>query len=131
LVKEEELYIRLYPTIRQYIQKKGIRIIKFTYIGSDIEFTIQGTEHNRLISAQLAVTTKTFVKIPGIRGYTISKIDESTNKLKALSNSSTILNYTKRETSLNLCIDKIRTLKYAQQEVSWYKFPEGMNRIKG
>jgi len=131
LVKEEELYIRLYPTIRQYIQKKGIRIIKFTYIGSDIESTKQDTEHNRLISAQLAVTTKTFVKIPGIRGYTISKIDESTNKLKALSNSSTILNYTKRETSLNLCIDKIRTLKYAQQEVSWYKFPEGMNRIKG
>lgn len=129
-LKENELYCRLDPSIRQYLQKRGISIKQNTYIGFDTEFKIAG-DLNHLISSQLAVTTKTTVKIPRIRGYTISKLDESSNKLLPISKTSTVLNYQKIENSIQMCIAEIRIKKYASYDVSLHQLTEGMKKLKG
>ena len=127
---ENEMYSRLDPSIRQYLQKRGISIKQNTYIGFDTEFQIAG-DLNRLISSQLAVTTKTVLKIPRVRGYTISKLDESTNKLQAINKSSTVLNYSKIENSIKMFIADIRVLKYASYDVNLYQLSEGMKMLRG
>lgn len=129
-LKENELYCRLDPSIRQYLQKRGISIKQNTYIGFDTEFKIAG-DLNHLISSQLAVTTKTTVKIPRIRGYTISKLDESSNKLLPISKTSTVLNYQKIENSIQMCIAEIRIKKYASYDVSLHQLTDGMKKLKG
>lgn len=129
--KERELYKRLDPSIRHYIQKKGISIKQNTYIGFDTEFCKKDLEHNTLVSAQLAVTAKTYVLIPKVTGYKISKLDESSNKLIRLTNSSSVLNYSKIETSIKLSIDAIRKIRHSTHDESLLVIGESLKQIKG
>lgn len=129
--KEDGLYTRLDPSIRQYIQKRGLSIKQNTYIGFDTEFKVESLDFNRLLSAQLAVTTKTIIQIPRVKGYKLSKLNETTNKLQPLNTTSTVLNYKKLESSIKMCIDEIRYIKYAKHDVIMYQLTEGMKMVKG
>jgi hypothetical protein len=127
---EQELYGRLDPSIRHYLQKRGISIHQNTYVGFDTEFMLKGSGLNSLISAQLAVTTKSYVKIPKKIPYQISRLNES-NKIIELNNQSSEFNYPKLEASINMLIEGIRSLKYANQDVSMLILSEGLKFIKG
>jgi len=84
-----------------------------------------------LVSAQLAVTTKTYVVLPKVQGYKISKLDENTNRLIHMKNASSVLNYSKIESSIKLCIDEIRKIRYANHDVSLFVLNSGLKMIKG
>lgn len=128
---EKDLYGRLDPSIRCYIQKKGINIKQNTYIGFDTEFTKKDLEFNTLVSAQLAVTTKTYVKIPTSKGYQMSQLDENSNSLIPVNTSSTVLNYTKIENSIKMFIAEVRGIKYSKHDESILVLTETLKMIKG
>jgi hypothetical protein len=126
-----ELYGRLDPSIRHHIVKRGISIKENTYIGFDTEFTSKDLDHNRLVSAQLAVTTKTYVQIPRTSLYTLSTLDDNTNKLNKLSKTSSVFNYKKIEMSIQLCLSTIRKIKYENHDGSMQVLTESLKLIKG
>jgi len=61
-----DLKSRMDPFIRFKMQKRGISIVQNIYSGFDTEFELISYEksQNKLISLQLALTTKTYLKIP-------------------------------------------------------------------
>lgn len=128
---EKDLYGSLDPSIRCYIQKKGINIKQNTYIGFDTEFTKKDLVINTLVSSQLAVTTKTYVQIPKITGYQISQLDENSNRLIPMKKNSTVLNYSKIENSIKMFIDEIRKIKYSKHDESILVLTETLKMIKG
>jgi hypothetical protein len=99
-VQERILYAKLDPSIRHHIRKQGLGVTSNTYVGFDTEFNNLDIKRNSLISAQLAITSKIYLKIPKSPRYTISKLDLESNKLHRLKTSSVILNYSKVETSM-------------------------------
>lgn len=130
-VKESELYLMLDPSIRHHIQKRGISVKENIYIGFDTEFIKKDLELNELISTQLAVTTRTSIQIPRVTKYQISKIDEDTNELIKEKKNSSIFNYKKIETSIQMCINGIRKVKFEQHDVKVLVLTEGLKMIKG
>ena len=130
-VKEGELYAMLDPSIRHHIQKRGISVKENTYIGFDTEFTNKDLDHNELVSVQLAVTTKLYVKIPKCNAYIISTIDAKTNKLLKQQTSSVDFNYQKVEMSIQKVINSIRQKKYAKHDRSMLALSESLKVIKG
>ena len=131
LVKEKELYGKMDPSIRHHLQKRGLSIKENTYIGFDTEFTKSSLETNCLVSAQIAVTTKSYIKIPRVRRYQVSTVDEKTNKLIILSNNTTKFNYAKIEESIQKCIDEIRLIKYSRSDGEMLILSECLKMIKG
>lgn len=65
------------PFIRIKIQKRGIVTIQNTYAGFDTEYEPINAIMNKLLSVQLAVSTKTMVKIPK-NAFDISNKNEDT-----------------------------------------------------
>jgi len=120
--KEKEIYGRLDPSIRHHIQKRGISIKANTYIGFDT---------NSLVSAQLAVTTKTYVHIPRVTGYKISVLDEKSNKVIKLKTNSPSFNYVKIESSIQMCINRIRSTKYSHHDRDMLIVSECLRMIRG
>lgn len=92
--KEKELFGRLDPSIRHRLQKGGVSLKENIYVGFDTEFSRKDTDHNNLISAQLAVTTGSYVQIPRNTPYTLSNLDDK-NKIIKLRKTSTVFNYQK------------------------------------
>jgi hypothetical protein len=94
-IKERELLNRLDPSIKHHLRKAGISMIQNVYSGFDTEFKIEEICLNTLISTQLAISTKTFIKITRMISYKIPTVDIQSNKLlkiKIIKNSS-VFNY--------------------------------------
>jgi hypothetical protein len=128
--REKDLYGRIDPSIRHHLSKRGVSIKENVYVGFDTEFCRKDKDHNTLLSAQLAITTKHYVQIPRHTPYTISSLDEK-NRVKKLSKHSSVFNYTKLETSIQMCIGEIRRLKYGNYDVTLLKLLESLRLIKG
>ena len=127
-----ELFGRLDPSIRHHLQKRGVSLKENIYIGFDTEFNKSEVENeNVLISAQLAVSTKTYLLIPLNPSYQISALDENTNKLTKLKKSSTVFNYSKIEMSIQICIAEIRKIKYGDYDKTMWILNETLRLIKG
>lgn len=126
---KHDLVHRLEPYLRLQIQKRGISITQNTYTGFDTEYELLNFQKslNRLVSIQLAVQTRTLVKIPLYSCLDLSYVnplssditsyykpeysmfdsDEDSGKLSELN----ILNE-----SMKGCIDKIRRLCYQNSD---------------
>jgi hypothetical protein len=63
-VLARSLFLKLDPSIRTKLVKRGVSIIQNIYTGFDSEFKNINLTLNKLLSVQLAVTTKTILKIP-------------------------------------------------------------------
>jgi hypothetical protein len=129
--KERELFSKLDPSIRLFLIKKGISVKDYVNIGFDTEFTKSGFERNRIVSSQLAISTKTYMLIPRCESYKLSRVDEVSNKLTFLPKSSSNFNYSKIETSIQNCVGKIRGLKYGKYDVSMLVLCESLKIVKG
>jgi hypothetical protein len=86
----QKLYSLLDPSIRLKIQKRGISVIQNIYTGYDSEFVLKDVRKhlNELLSLQLALNTRTIVKIPLYKPYEISYVHPLTNKVSYYSNPS-------------------------------------------
>lgn len=128
---EKEIYDRLDPSIRHHLVKRGIIIKQNTYIGFDTEFCKSSLDLNTLVSAQLAVTTKTYLQVPKIYDYSISMLDEKSHKIVKIKKDSSVFNYSKLETSIQMIIKQIRTIKYGNFDESMLILTESLRMVKG
>ena len=124
------IFSKLDPSLRNKLQKKGISIMQNIYTGFDTEYKNIDTTRNKLISVQLAVNTKTLLKIPRYRNYELCSLDTLTNKVyKQEITSSKEFNYVKVEKTLNKSINEIRLLKYKNNDKSISILIEGLNNL--
>jgi hypothetical protein len=115
------------PSIRQKIQKRGVSIIQNVYTGFDTEYKNINVKENQLLSVQLAINTKSVLKIPRVTPYEISTMDTLSNKtFKAPKIGSQLFNFTLVENSLNKSINEIRLLKYKRNDESLSILVEGL-----
>gem|GEM_PF-1417762 len=129
--KSLELYGKLDPSIRRHLQKRGISIIQNIYTGFDTEFQTTELGVNKLLSVQLAVTTKTYLKIPRKMNYSVSSLEVDTSQLHPMKKSSLLFNYSKIESTIQRCIDQIRLTKYSKNDVSFLILIECLKQISG
>lgn len=118
-----KLYNKLDPSIRVKLQKPGVSVIQNTYTGFDTEYKFISGITNKLISVQLAVNTRTIIKIPKCSDYYTSKMDSLSSKRHAV-NKIPSFNYDLLESSVNVCIRKLRNLKFREYDEYLYKVRE-------
>jgi hypothetical protein len=112
-VLEKELYSRLDPSIREKLKNKGISIIQNIYTGYDSEYKAIDAKNNELLSVQLAVNTKTLLKLPNNKAYSITKLNTLTGEVYDVSYS-IYLDAQLLEKEINKCIKRIRLLSNFQ-----------------
>ena len=78
-----DLTSRLDPSIRLQIQKRGVTIIQNTYTGFDSEYELldQKSHTNKLISIQIAVQSRTLIKIPLYNSLDLSFVHPQTSEI--------------------------------------------------
>src|SRR5258705_12253398 len=83
-----KIYSRLDPSIRIKIQKRGITVIQNIYTGYDSEFVLQDVKKhlNKLLTVQIAVNSRTIIKIPLNKSYEISYVHPLTSNISSNSN---------------------------------------------
>lgn len=131
--KEKELYGRLDPSIRHFLTKRGLSIRENVYVGFDTEFTrdSEGVDRNKLVSVQLAVNTKSYITVPKVIKYQISTLEDTTGKLIFLNKSSNKFNYSKVETSIQSCVERVRRMKYGDSDSGVFILNECLKYVKG
>ena len=125
---EKELYQRLDTSIRYHLQKRGLSVKENVYVGFDTEYTQITPTQTRLVSSQLAVSCKTLIHLPTQSKYKLSRLDETTKKLVVVKLSKS---FKKVEFSIQMCIEKIRSLKYGRYDESMFTLKEVLKLIRG
>lgn len=75
-VLEKSVYGMLDPSIRIKLQNKGLTLLQNIYTGFDTEYYKKDGEYtNTLLSVQLAITTKTLLRLPRYTDYTIASLN--------------------------------------------------------
>ena len=125
------IYEKIDPSIRIKIQKRGLSIIQNIYTGFDTEYVNKGDPMlNELISVQLAVNTKTLLKIPKYTEYELSTLNVQTGEEHKINKSrDENFKYYMVENSLVRCIKEIRSLRYKKNDLSISILIEGLQRL--
>lgn len=106
-------------------------IVQNSYTGFDTEFQNLDVSKNKLISIQLAVSTKTYLKIPLVKSYKISSIEAKSKKVKKFVNSSNEFNYEKMEKSIAILIKEIKVKKYGSYDELMFILNDSLRNIRG
>lgn len=79
----DSLIAVLDPYLRVQMQKKGITITQNAYVGFDTEYDLIDQQKclNKLVSVQLAVQTRTYIKLPRYKTYDISYAHPLTSEI--------------------------------------------------
>jgi hypothetical protein len=128
---ESDLFDRLDPSIRLYLVKRGVSIKENVYVGFDTEYTKFDYVTNRIVSSQLAVSSKCYLQLPRMENYKLSKVDEKSNKVTLITKSSNCFKYSKVEGSIQSCITLVRNLKYGFYDVNVMILGECLRLLKG
>lgn len=78
-----DLASRLDPSLRLQIQKRGVTIIQNTYTGFDSEYELfdQRYNTNKLLSVQMAVQSRTLIKLPLYNSFDLSFVHPLTSEI--------------------------------------------------
>ena len=77
---DREIKSKLHPLIRRCSLKRGIGFIQNIYTGFDTEYKQIDPTHNKLISVQIANTSKSILRLPIQRGYKFEGFDVSRDR---------------------------------------------------
>lgn len=80
-VLAREVLGKVDSSIRLKLTKRGISVIQNTYTGFDTEYKNIDSKNNKLLSVQMAVTSRIYLKMPLNKKYEISRLDISRNKV--------------------------------------------------
>lgn len=107
----KKLLQTLDPSIREKLQKRGISVIQNVYTGFDTEYHLKSEEKylNHLLSVQLAVNTRLIVKLPKYTDFKLAYVHPLTSEVLPVAKNPKLSTI---ESSINLCIKTIRTLKF-------------------
>jgi len=127
----QNIFGKIDPSLRSKLQKRGISIIQNTYTGFDTEYKNIDPKYNKLISVQLAVNTKTLLKVPKYSKYELSSLDTLNGREYKVNkvNKGKGFNYIMVENSLNKNINEIRNLKFKRNDASIFVLIEGLKRL--
>lgn len=114
----KNIFTRIDPSIRIKLQKRGLSVIQNIYTGFDTEYKNKDVTFNELISVQLAVNTKTLLKVPKYTEYELSTLDTLTGEVYKINKDTELFNFNMIEKSLNRIIKEIRYLKYKENDAS-------------
>jgi hypothetical protein len=124
------IFCKIDPSIRIKLQKRGISVIQNIYTGFDTEYKNKNIKFNELISVQLAVNTKTLLKIPKYSEYELSNLNTLTGEVYKIDISNEKdFNFFMVEKTLNRCINEIRSLTFKKNDASIYILVEGLQRL--
>lgn len=127
----KNIFSRIDPSIRIKLQKRGISILQNIYTGFDTEYVNKGDPNlNELLSVQLAVNTKSLLRIPKYSEYELSTIDTLTGEVYKLDKDTEDFNFSMVEKSLNRSIKEIRFLKYKENDTSILILIKGLQFLK-
>jgi hypothetical protein len=98
------------------LENRGITIYKNIYTGYDTEYQQLDYNKNKLLSVQLAVSSKILIKIPIKEYYAINKVNTLSNEKYAVAQDRRIL-FGSITTKLNELIDAIRLEKNYKNDV--------------
>lgn len=131
---QKVIYKLIDPSVRKYIQKRGISIIKNTYAGFDTEYKNIDDKTNKLLSVQIATSTKIIIKLPLTPSYKLSTVDTVTNKSYVKfypsfdPNKETGFDFGRMEDLLRTLTHEIRELKYSGYDYSIATLIDGLKR---
>jgi hypothetical protein len=83
---ESFIHSKLDPVISLSLQNRGLTLIQNIYTGFDTEYKQEGYSTNKLVSVQLAVNTKTLLKLPRYNDFKLSTVNSLNNDMYELSN---------------------------------------------
>jgi len=85
---KKDLLTRLDPYIRCQLQKRGVSIIQNVYVGFDTEYELSDYSkyQNQLVSSQLAVQSRTLIKVPLYKTLDFSYIHSITSNISTFTN---------------------------------------------
>jgi len=106
----KEILAKLDPSIRRKLKNRGITVTQNIYAGFDTEFKRINENKNKLLSVQLAINTKTLLRIPKNERYTLSTLDAVTGKEFKLAKNKNF-NFNLIENTINQSINSIRSFK--------------------
>jgi hypothetical protein len=80
---KSQMFAKLDPFIRFQLQKRGVTIIQNSYVGFDTEFEMENQQkhQNKLVSSQIAVQSRTLIKVPLYTIQDVSYIHPLTNEI--------------------------------------------------
>jgi len=128
-VLSKDIFSKIDPSIRVKMQKRGISVIQNIYTGFDTEYKNIDLKYNKLVSVQLAINTKSLLKIPMYSEYELSTINTLTGELYKVDKSKKDFNFFMVEKAINRCIKEIRFLKYKSNDTSISILIEGLKRL--
>lgn len=130
----KSLLNNLDPSIRKLFSKRGISIIQNIYTGFDTEFVNINSIENKLLSVQLAVATKTLLKLPlkkefefGVFNIDSNKFHKSTQKIEE---GGWTINKGLIKCILNNSVNYLRELKYSNYDKVFETLVRGL-RLMG
>lgn len=112
-----DILSRIDTSIRHKLENRGITVYKNIYSGYDTEYQNLEYAKNKLLSVQLAVSSKLMIKIPIQEAYHIEKVNALSYEKYKIAFSSCIL-FPKIETELNSLIKQVRFEKNYKNDVS-------------
>lgn len=108
-----KIHSLLDPSIKLKLNKKGINVIQNIYAGFDTEYK-QNAEKwslNDLISVQIALNTRTYLKLPLLKQYFTCSVS-ALSKIKYKTPKSMGFRYDIFEENVNQCIREVRYLRF-------------------
>jgi len=128
-VLSQSIFDKIDPSVRVKLQKRGISIIQNIYTGFDTEYKNINSRYNDLISVQLAVNTKTLLRLPKYSEYVLSSLDTLSGKEYKVHYGEGF-DGTLVQNSLNKSINEIRLLRFKKNDISISILVEGLIRLK-
>jgi hypothetical protein len=128
-VISKDIFSKIDPSIRVKMQKRGISVIQKIDTGFDTEYKNIDLKYNKLVSVQLAINTKSLLKVPKYSEYELSTINTLTDEGYKVDKSKKDFNFIMVEKAINKCINGIRFLKYKSNDSSISILIEGLKHL--
>lgn len=107
----KDIYTKIDPSIRVNLRKSGLNVIQNIYTGFDTEYYYKNGLENELLSAQLAVNTRTYLKVPMVERYEVCEVEPLKSIKRKILKCSTF-RYDMFEDNVDRVINELRKLKY-------------------
>lgn len=131
-VLSKMLYSQLDPSIRSKLQRRGISVIQNVYAGFDTEYQNIDTKTNKLLSVQLAINTRTLLKLPITTPYRLSTMNSQTKETYPQKpQDMKSFDYGLLELSIDDSIKSIRKAKYYRADEAMRLLSDGVRSFKG
>lgn len=119
-VLSEKLHDLLEPSIRLFVQRRGVSVTQHIIAALDTEYVNQDEKTNKLVSIQLAGRTVSYLRIPLIEPWDYYTIHTLTGKRYEIKNQGKAsFDYTKVGVNINSILDAVRALRYGFLIYRW------------